>query len=531
VVYGQTLGFGFTYYDDDQLILNDIGFLQKPSNIFSAFQRDVLSNPKGLFYYRPVLTLSLMADAWIGGSRPFIYHLTNVLLQAAACCLLLLVLNRFRGMSRSSFYAALLFAVHPLLVQAVAWVPGRNDTLLALLLLGAFYAFTQQWEKRKPGWFVLSHLFFLTALFTKETAAVFPFIGLSYVFIFRSRKQISRPWIWVGANLIFWASSIFLWYLMREQAMVSTLAWRGVKFFTAPEAVKGLFGYILKTVLPLKLSVIPDLRDLFWIGGTVALFMAVAFAVWSGVRDVRTAAFGLLWTALFLLPVLTVIPGPKAFLEQRMYLPLMGALMLARSLDYQKVPGLLKTWVPAVMVFLFSIVSIVHARAFKDDISCWQNGVKTSPSSEIARNGLGRAYYQRGQIREAGQQFLLALEREPANPVYLYNAATLFLTMGNIELADSCITRELDLYPSYPKANYIKAEICLGRGKTGLSEFYYLKEIANNPAYVKTYAALAQLYRQQGKYIPAREILEKALVFNPQDNMIKKMLSEMPETP
>ena len=85
VVYLPALGFGFTWFDDNLVILDQLGFLSDFGNLASAFREDVFRSPQEA-YYRPLLTVSLMIDAHLGGASPAVYHGTNLLLHAAASC-------------------------------------------------------------------------------------------------------------------------------------------------------------------------------------------------------------------------------------------------------------------------------------------------------------------------------------------------------------------------------------------------------------------------------------------------------------
>jgi len=524
-VYGQTLGFGYTNYDDDQLILNNQAFIKDLSHAGQAFRQDALSNPKGLFYYRPLLTLSFMLDAQLGGAKPFIYHLTNLLVHILSCWAFFVLLSKLTGQRSKSFYASLIFAIHPALSQAVAWIPGRNDSLLALFLLAAMAAFIRHWEGGKRRWFAVSQLLFLASLLTKETAVVFPLIGLAYVFFLG--KSGLNPKRVIALNITGWALCVLLWYLMREQALILSNAWRGFKLFTLAEAAKGLLSYLGKLGLPFSLSVLPDIRNISWPKGAAIVVLAAGSMIWLGLKNKRLAAFGFIWTVLFLLPVIIVVPGPKTFLEHRMYLPFMGILMIVLSLALEKLSMLISRGLLIFLLMIFSAGSFVHSRSFKNDMVFWQNAAVTSPDSDIARNGLGKAYYQRGRLVEAGRQFLLALEQDPQNPVYLYNAAALYLTRNMTDSADIFITKELLLYPQYPKANFIKAQICQAKGELPEAEKHYLKEIGNNPRYLKSYAGLAQLYLEQNKKDQARGILNQGLQYDPQNTYLRRVLGEL----
>src|SRR5579859_4010992 len=137
-VHARTLAFGFTGLDDRDLVVDDAAFLADASNLWRAFSpgRAYMHVVEaGHAYWRPLVTASYVLDAQWGGARPLAYHATNVLLWAAASALVGALLRRLGLGVRVATIAALVFAVHPVLAPAVAWIPGRNDSLWTVMAL------------------------------------------------------------------------------------------------------------------------------------------------------------------------------------------------------------------------------------------------------------------------------------------------------------------------------------------------------------------------------------------------------------
>ena len=111
LVYFGTLFSGFTYLDDDGLILNNLVFLGRPENAFAAFSREAFNGAGGGSYYRPLLLVSLIGDAFLGGSSPFFYHFTNRALHALACMALVAFLRAWGSGALFSLMAALFFGI------------------------------------------------------------------------------------------------------------------------------------------------------------------------------------------------------------------------------------------------------------------------------------------------------------------------------------------------------------------------------------------------------------------------------------
>ena len=147
LVYFRTLSFGFTSLDDKELILDNYKFISNLANVPQAFMSRVF--PKILApYYRPLLIVSFMLDCRIGGTDLFTYHITNILIHTCVCCMLFRLLTRLGFNKLPSLFFSLCFAIHPALTQAVTWVPGRNDSLLALFALASFLAFLRYLDTR-----------------------------------------------------------------------------------------------------------------------------------------------------------------------------------------------------------------------------------------------------------------------------------------------------------------------------------------------------------------------------------------------
>ncbi len=183
LTYIWTVFFGFTYLDDQSLILDNLFFLKNLGNIPTAFVTDVfriLHVPTA--YYRPLLTVSFMFDAQLSGSNPFFYHLTNVIIHVATSCVVFIFLQKIKIKEEVAFLLSAIFAVHPVLSQAVAWIPGRNDSLLTLFSLLSFVFsinFVESGKSRDIIWHIV---FFAAALLTKESALlVAPLIVLYYL--------------------------------------------------------------------------------------------------------------------------------------------------------------------------------------------------------------------------------------------------------------------------------------------------------------------------------------------------------------
>jgi len=222
VVYGKALAFGYVDYDDTRLIVDNQEFIKDLSNFFSAFTKDVFNvNYYGSSksYYRPLLTVSFMLDAQFGGPAPFVYHLSSFLYHIAATCLLFALLKRMHFRPDLSLLLVMLFAVHPVFSQAVAWIPGRNDSLLAIFVLMSMIFYLKAEEGGKCTCHLLSILFMLCALLVKESAVgLIALLFLHQLLLGRDRTVHGKKILVVSG----WIITALLWLGMRTLVVQNT---------------------------------------------------------------------------------------------------------------------------------------------------------------------------------------------------------------------------------------------------------------------------------------------------------------------
>lgn len=522
IVYAQAFFFNFTYFDDQALILENAGYLKNAANIFSAFVQDAfrLVHTSDA-YYRPLLTVSLMLDANLGGVAPFIYHFSNVLLHLAAVWLLFVFFIQLGFRRDQSFFFSLLFAVHPLLTQAVVWIPGRNDSLLAIGTLASFIGLLRYLDRRsKPAY--LAHLiFFAFALFSKESALVIPLLALGLVY---ARQKEAFSFRLAGCLIAGWAPIIAGWVVLRNIALVNPLklTWLDVLQSLALNflAVIQLVG---KVIFPFNLSVLPTMQDTTPIFGLMALVILAAILIPPSARPAYKwwggAVFG-----LFLFPSLI---GPNGvttagFLEHRMYLPLIGllvALLASDAVGRLRVSRVTALSLGAVLLLLFSALTFSHSLNFRDRLTFWESAVSTSPHSALAHRNLGAMYQLDGADDKAEQQYLAAIKINRNEPMAHNNLGLIYMNHKRIAEAELFFKRELAVNPNYDNALFNLGLLYYQQGLFGNAETLWKKTIEVNPDYNDAYRNLAILYYQAhdfqtaGRYV--RVLQQRGLPVHP----------------
>lgn len=452
-LYFKSIFFGFTYLDDNVLILDNLPFLQNIFNIFSAFTKEVFEVfhilHSSAAYYRPLLTISFMPDAILGGQSPVIYHFTNIVIHLIAASLVFKLLAKLKYSNIVSLILSAIFLVHPALTQAVAWIPGRNDSLLAVFILSSFIFFIDFIEARKNISIFCSVFFFLLALFTKETAVILPFVCLLYIFL--KRFSVKYFLIKFGA---WWAVSFIIFFLLRHIALKNPISMSSADIFLSvfsnlPAAIQ-LLG---KIFFPFNLSVLPIIQDTTFIWGVLAVFFMAGLAIKN--RS-YLMLFGLVWFAVFLLPsFIRSNPSIVAdFIEHRLYLPIVGILIfLAESRLWQYL-NKRYLFFCAVLAIFFGILNFIHQNNFSNKMAFWKNAAITSPHSPLAQRNLGAMYYLEGQYDLAEEYCKKSLVLNKFEQMVHNNLGLIYANKGLFKEAEQEYLEELSFNPYYDNAHF-----------------------------------------------------------------------------
>ncbi len=508
LVYMPTLFFGFTYFDDNVLILDNKHFLNRFSNIFPAFIQQVfhiLHNPSA--YYRPLLTVSLIFDAQLGGTSPFIYHFTNIIIHLITSSLVFLLLKRLNYDKGLAFLFALIFAAHPVLTQAVAWIPGRNNSLLAMFVYASFIFFLDYFDRKKTSSLIGHMFFFALAMFTKESALVLIPLVLFYLHVIAGDKLISFTKIKLVA---IWLPITTIWFIFRKTALEQPIQYSMEGMFKSILInSSGLIQFIGKILFPFNLSVLPLVKDTTFIYGILALSLILVAILMTKTRRHPYILFGAAWFLLFLLPSL-IRPDTNVvteLMEHRIYVPIIGLFIilletnLIRKFSFKK--SLTVTIAVTCILILISI-TFVHSHNFKDRLTFWRSAVKSSPHSPLAHRNLGAMLYFAGELDQAIKEYKRSLELNPREPMAHNNIGVIYMNRGELDQAASEYNKELINNPNYDNALFNLGIVEYRKDNKERAVGLWRQTLKVNPDYFSAYKSLAVYYVQKKRFDEAR---------------------------
>ncbi len=489
-IYAQTLAFDFVHFDDTNLITNNIHFISNPANLGAAFRHDVFYPNDSSAYYRPMQTVSLMFNAFVGGEKPWIYFLTDMILHALAVILVWKLFIRLGMAEQLAFVLSLIFAAHPMLTQAVAWVPGRNDVLFAVFILSAFLSFERFTKTRKWSYYFYHLLLWTLALFTKESGVVLPILCLWYFWKVARIRPINFG-MFVG-----WGMVALVWALLRASAIpkgalpLATAIPKILKNFPA------FFMYVGKIFAPINLSALGTFNPLLALVGAGVIVLLVVLLRTSKQARIPLVIFGTAWFALFLIPSF-FSDDPSSvplFYDHRAYVPLVGLLVILSEIDLIKRARRPIVAIGIIIALGFASMAIWHALHFKNRIAFWQHAVASAPALPRSYSGLGSAYLDQKEFTKAEEIYRKGIALNPNEKVLHGNLGLLLLNTKRFAEAEKELFTEIRLDPSNMETRLNLGVVYFRQNRFGEAKNTWEEGLGINPNYLPIHENLAIYY-------------------------------------
>jgi tetratricopeptide (TPR) repeat protein len=501
--------------------------------------------------YYPVLHSAFWVEHRLWGDATLGYHLVNVLLHATACCLLALVLQRLwrpdpgiakppsaQGIAgippEAGWLAALIFAVHPVCVESVAWISEQKNTMSLVFYLLAGFVYLDFDARRRWRSYGLALGFFLLALATKSVTATLPAAILVVLWWRNGRLSWRRdagplaPWFLVAL-----ASGLFTTWVERkfvgaEGAPFDLSA--GQRLLLAGRVI---WFYLGKLAWPADLMFIYPRWDVsagraVWavcLGGAVA----VTAALWLIRRRARGPLAGWLFFTGSLFPALgffNVFPFLYSYVADHFqYLAGVGAIaaaagggcaLLARATPRIRAAGHVLF---ALLVIALGILANLQSRTYRDGETLYRATLAHNPGCWMAHNNLATELAKSpAGVPEALQHYEQALRLKPGYAEVHYNlAAELAKLPGRLSESIAHYEEAVRIRPGYAEAhNNLAVELARSPGRMTEAVAHFEEALRIHPDYAEAHSNLANvLARLPGRMPEALAHYEEALRFRP----------------
>ena len=542
--YANGLTGDFTY--DDKAIVRDNFRIRSVGRVGDIFTTQYFGGPPGTgTAYRPILLLSFAVQWWIHGSAPVPFHVVNVLLHVVATLLVAKLFLKVGIPPPAAVGAALLFAVHPLHVEAVTSIVGRGETLAAVLALACILLalrWTDGGERRR--WALAGSLLaYLLANLTKESAAVTPalvFLFLAWMADGGLGARILAAW---KRGLAFYAGSAFVLFgvfALRGWILGGALRSKNTGIYQlenplaplsavarAANASAIFFRYLGRLVLPVRLSadesawsiLVLTPRELLGFAAPALLAVLVIAAVWR-LRDRSVPAAGLLFLVLAALPASNLLfPTGTIFAERLMYLPsagfclIAGAAVIGGANRFVEVP-LARLSVIAALAVAFGARTVIRNPVWDSDLALFENLVRVSPASAKAHYDYAYASAEAGETRRALEHYAKATEIFPRYWDAWAGQGRMRRALGDLEGAEEDYAESLRRNPTYENGFFGLGLVREERGDLAGAEEAYRKGLAANPRSFPLAYRMAIVLSARGRP-EARHAWHRALALAP----------------
>jgi Flp pilus assembly protein TadD len=540
--YIGTLWYSFVYDDDGIIVSNSyIQYWRHVPRYFISQVWAQLFPRAGGNYYRPLFLLWLRVNDAVFGLRPLGWHAAAIALHLLVTFVVYLVARKVTNSIPAAGFAALVFGLHPMHAEVVAWVSGATESLCAVFVLGAFLAYLKSRESNPAIWMTISCALYAFAVFSKETGIMVPVLVFGHYWIYaknadgegpggvrRLLLSVRRVLVYAPVAICYLAARILVLHGLGHPLL--KLSMRQILF-----SIPSMVGfYVKKWFLPIRLDEFYDMPYWgtlnFWHVILPALLVFALFAViWMARKDLgaREVEFALYWVIVPILPVLDarMLPGDEMVHDRYFYLPSVGASILVGLVVNRWTRarrGAAVFGFPAVQ--LLAGVALMAALAFTTihESQYWENNYtlyhrayQLAPHNPTGRLNYGAELIQRGDYDGARAVFSQAIAEDPNNYAAFLDMGRISYQEHNYPDAERWISHAIVLNKGGPDAyaNLSLAQLRMNRMNDATGNMKTALQLRpNDPNFLLAYGILMQV---QGDCSTASDDFRQLLEIRP----------------
>ena len=517
LVYLPNLSADFVSWDDPDYVVDNL-LIRDLSNLSQILSTPIQGN------YHPLTMLSLAINYAISGLDAWSYHLFNILLHLLNSLLVFrLAFKLSKGSSIIAFTTALLFALHPMHVESVAWVTERKDVLYSFFFLLGLISYTRFLDENNKKQFWASVVFFVLSLASKPAAVVFP-LALITIDILRQRKinlrnLLEKTPFWVLAL----AMGVLTYLAQEEKGAVGSHT-----FDTGTRILMGFYGimmYIVKLFLPTNMAAFYPYNSInialpteYYIAPliSIGLIALIAFT-WN---KNRVYAFGILFFIVNLLLVLQFLPVGSAIIADRYtYLPYFGLFFIIGWLinKYAKENVLKATYLIVPIAAILSLITYKQVQVWDNSAALWDNAIIASPSSRAYNNRALIFKNEERNFQKAVEYYTLAIGINVVDHEAYTNRGNIYFETAQYDIAKQDYLKALSIKPDYNVAHDNLGALYAMNRQYDSALVHLNRAISLDPSYFPPYKNRALCYVVNNQHQLAIADYEKYLLGRPDD--------------
>jgi len=517
IVFAQTIWFDFVNYDDYDLVYQNSSYLSSFSNVPTSFSTHAFTtHRKESVYYRPILLISYIIDYHIWKLNPAGYHLTNIMLHFLTTMFVFLLIELIVRDKTISLLSSLLFAVHPIQVESVAWVAGRNDILLGLFIVLMMFFYIHHYEnpEKEKIYFLFSVLSFTLALFTKESAAFFilliPLYELSLKKI-SPQTLIKPPYLIKFLTLVLILTIyLFIRFQIFGEVIGTENLYGMIPLIGRLKLIPAILSELLSLILlPIRLSVEHPLDGLIWLENVwnlfaILLLAGLAVSIWLAWKMNRLIFFGLIWLCVGLLPTLNFFPLAVPILEHRLYTVIVGPVFIFGSAITAMRTKYFKN-ILMILIIAAALTSYLRSPVWQNSETLWRDAMQKAPTAHRPYFNLAGYYYDLQQFDKTITLLNKYIEIKPEDYTGYSKLRQTYYAIGDYGKAAQVCRKMISLAPHDPN-RYIDLGIFFEKLNLPDSAIgVYSEGLRVDSAFYQLHVHLGRMYHNQNNLAEAKK--------------------------
>jgi len=534
LLYIRVFWYGFINWDDDMYILNNpIVKSISLKNIFSGY---ILGN------YHPITILVYAIEFYFFELNASGYHVINVLLHLLNTFLVFTVFKHISGNNIIALITSLLFGIHPVHVESVAWIAELKDVLYTFFFLLAYFSYLIYKKARKKIYYLLSFIFFSFSILSKAMAVSFPLILILTDYYLVNKNLINEKNI-TFRNILekvpfFLLALIFGFIAIEAQKTIG--AADVLPFSLGQRLVFATYSYVMyliKLILPLGLSayyaypsfngnIIPTYYYSY-----VFIFIVLLVLIFLSLKKNKIIFFSMLFFTLNILFVLQIKSVGGAIMADRynyvasigiFYLISSGVYYILSKSSIKKIKRTIFISFFSGIIIFYSYLTFTRIALWENSIVFWNDVITKNDNIPIAYQNRGMAYMQARKYDEALRDMNKAVRLSPGFATAYYNKALVHMYLEQYNESISSFNKAVSINPIFKNqektftiAYYNRGTIFLNQNKMDAAYSDFCKVITLDSNYTEAYVNRGNILRDRQLSSEALADYDKAIQLNP----------------
>jgi protein O-mannosyl-transferase len=524
---------GFINYDDPAYVVNNEHVrtgLSLPTIVW-AFSSTSESN------WHPITWLSHSLDCSLFGMDPRYHHAMNLFIHLLTTIMVFLVFEKMTRMPWQSAFIAVVFAVHPLHVESVAWISERKDALSGFFWIATMIAYVNYARSSALKWYIITILLFILGLMSKPMLVSLPFVLLLLDYWPLGRIQIgkslpgeksimppiSRKRIIVEKIpfLVLAIVSSVLTFFIQQHGGSMAISSRLPMDERLTNAIVTYIQYIGKIFIPTDLAIFYPhplgTLESYKIIGAIVIILSITFFVWKNSRTDKYLMTGWLWFIGTLIPVIGIVQvGLQSMADRYMYIPIIGiAIIIAwgvpQLINRFKLSNIIPKAGFALIVPLMMLGTYIQTTYWKSNVTLFQHALAVTTNNHIAHTNLGVDLADSGRHAEAIPHLREAMRLWPNEILTHSNLARSLVAIGERKEALNQYNWILERTPTDPRLHNRIADVLADEGDLNGAIDHYHEAFRLDSAFLMSRCKVGKLLAQQSKYDEAKAQCEYVL--------------------